>query len=277
MIIDISSFQGGNVNFAKLKNAVEGVIIRCGWGSDYTEQDDPEFKQNVEGCIAYGVPFGVYLYSYAKTLSQAESEAKHVMRLCDPYKDKMTFPAFYDLEENGTQSGAVDRARKWASILQAAGYKVGMYANSNWWKNYLKGLDEYPKWVANYGNNDGKPHTKPSNTNMILWQYTSRGSVPGIKGNVDCNLYYGYTIIKPGENTEDKKEDNKEVYEMPTIKKGSIGKAVKIWQIIIGVAADGIFGAQTETATKKFQKKYNLVIDGIVGKNTWKAGLDSVK
>ena len=276
MIIDISAYQG-NVDFPKVKNAVEGVIIRCGWGSDIKSQDDKKFNEYVKGCIENNIPFGIYLYSYAKTLSHAESEAKHVMRLCDPYKDKMSFPAFYDLEENGTQSGAVDRARKWASILQANGYKVGMYANSNWWKNYLKGLDEYPKWVANYGSNNGKPGTKPSNTGMILWQYTSRGSVAGIKGNVDCNLYYGYTIIKPGNNTDNTKDNTKEVYNMPTIKKGSVGKAVKIWQIIVGTTADGIFGAKTETATMKFQSKNKLAADGIVGKNTWKAGLESVK
>lgn len=67
-----------------------------------------------------------------------------------------------------------------------------------------------------------------------------------------------------------------EEYKMNTIKKGSKGKAVKIWQIIVGVAADGIFGGGTEAATKTFQKQHSLSADGIVGKQSWKAGLESL-
>lgn len=65
-------------------------------------------------------------------------------------------------------------------------------------------------------------------------------------------------------------------FDMPTIKKGSKGKAVKIWQIIVGVEADGIFGSKTKTATIEFQRKYKLVQDGIVGENTWKVGLETL-
>lgn len=63
---------------------------------------------------------------------------------------------------------------------------------------------------------------------------------------------------------------------IPTIKKGSKGKAVKIWQIIVGVEADGDFGSKTQTATIEFQRKYKLAQDGIVGENTWKVGLESL-
>lgn len=63
---------------------------------------------------------------------------------------------------------------------------------------------------------------------------------------------------------------------MPTIKKGSTGRAVKIWQIIIGVTVDGHFGSKTEAATIAFQQKHGLEDDAIVGKNTWSAGLESV-
>nr|DAR08052.1 MAG TPA: Lysozyme [Caudoviricetes sp.] len=74
------------------------------------------------------------------------------------------------------------------------------------------------------------------------------------------------TIIK--KNTED--------YNMNTIKKGSKGKAVKVWQIIIGTTADGNFGSGTESMTKTWQKNHGLTADGIVGKNSWKAGLESL-
>lgn len=63
---------------------------------------------------------------------------------------------------------------------------------------------------------------------------------------------------------------------MKTIKKGSTGKAVKVWQLIVGTSTDGDFGSATESATKKFQKAHGLTADGIVGNKTWKAGLESL-
>ena len=69
---------------------------------------------------------------------------------------------------------------------------------------------------------------------------------------------------------------NTEDYNMQTIKKGSKGKSVKVWQIIIGAAADGIFGSGTESATKTWQSNHGLTADGIVGKMSWKAGLEAL-
>ena len=66
-----------------------------------------------------------------------------------------------------------------------------------------------------------------------------------------------------------------ETYNMKKIKKGSKGTAVKIWQIIVGVEADGSFGPATETATKNWQRKNGLSPDGIVGAKSWRAGLES--
>lgn len=64
---------------------------------------------------------------------------------------------------------------------------------------------------------------------------------------------------------------------MPIIKKGSVGKAVKIWQIIVGVEADGEFGSVTDSATRQFQKAYSLEVDGEVGSQSWAAGLKIVE
>lgn len=63
---------------------------------------------------------------------------------------------------------------------------------------------------------------------------------------------------------------------MPELKKGATGKAVKVWQAIVGTAIDGKFGPNTEKKTKAFQKAHKLEQDGVVGKKTWKAGLESV-
>ena len=210
-VIDIS-VHNGDIDFKKVKSQVDGVIIRCGYGSDIKSQDDKKWKQNVEGCIDNDIPFGVYIYSYAKTNEMAISEAEHVIRLVKPYKDKLSYPVYYDLEEDGTQKGAVERARAFAKVLTDAGYVVGMYANKNWWDNYLVGLNEFTKWVAKYGINDGKPHTKPNIKGMDIWQYTSVGNIDGIKGNVDMNICYrDFDTSKSDKPNDDKRKIPEEI------------------------------------------------------------------
>ena len=185
-VIDVSKHQG-IIDWAKVKDHIDGVIIRCGFGSDIRSQDDVRFKENVEACIKYDIPFGVYLYSYAKSVAGAKSEALHVIRLLEPYKDKIAFPVYYDLEESGTERGAVERALVFGDMIEAEGYWCGIYANQYWWQQFLKdGLDRFTKWVAKYST--AKPVGISGTYDM--WQYSSKGSVPGINGNVDMNICY---------------------------------------------------------------------------------------
>lgn len=185
-LIDVSKHQG-KIDWSKVKDHVDGAIIRCGYGRNMTNQDDTQFKANAEACIKYGIPFGVYLYSYANTIDSAKDEAAHVLRLIEPYKEKLSYPVYYDLEEPGTQGTAVARAKAFGDIIEGAGYWCGIYANQYWWRTYLKdGLNKYTKWVAKYS--DSKP-IGISGT-YDIWQYSSKGSVPGINGNVDMNICY---------------------------------------------------------------------------------------
>ena len=70
--------------------------------------------------------------------------------------------------------------------------------------------------------------------------------------------------------------ENTEDYNMKTIKKGSKGNAVKVWQIIIGVTPDGKFGSGTESTTRDWQESHGLTVDGTVGPMSWKAGLEAL-
>ena len=181
MVIDVSNFQG-NINWEQVKaSGVTGAIIRCGWGQDMASQDDPKFVRNVTECIRLGIPFGVYLYSYAKSVTAAQSEARHVIRLLTPYKDKMSYPAFYDMEQAGTERVAKDTAKTWLEVMRAAGYHVGIYSTKFWFDNYIKPAADLPKWVAFWGSK------QPQVPGICAWQYTSKGRVPGINGNVDCS------------------------------------------------------------------------------------------
>ena len=90
----------------------------------------------------------------------------------------------------------------------------------------------------------------------------------------EATLYNKKVQSCTGATTTTVKES--EDYSMNTIKKGSKGKSVKVWQIIIGTTADGNFGSGTESMTKTWQKNHGLAADGIVGKNSWKTGLESL-
>lgn len=185
MIIDVSE-HNGKLDWEKLKPQIEGAIIRCGFGSDYEKQDDAYYERNTSECERLGIPYGVYIYSYANSVVKAKSEANHVKRLVEG--KKLSFPIFYDLEEERYSSYGTKMANTWMEAM--AGYEIGIYANVNWWKNYLKGVDCKNKWVAYWGK------TKPSISNMVLWQYTDNGKVAGISG-FDLNENIALPIPQP--------------------------------------------------------------------------------
>ena len=181
-IIDVSTHQG-IIDWEKVKPQIDGAILRCGYGMDMEKQDDEQFKRNADECTRLGIPFGVYIYSYADSIEKAKSEAAHVLRLIKGYK--LSYPVYLDLEENGTQSGAIERAKVFGDIIEKAGYWCGVYANLNWWNNYLKGLERFTKWVAQYNR-----ECNYKGASLDMWQYSSKGKINGIKGNVDMNECY---------------------------------------------------------------------------------------
>ena len=192
--IDVSE-HNGVIDWEQVKNSdVKFAIIRCGYGQNQTNQDDDYWERNVKECVRLGIPFGVYLYSYAMTPEAAKSEAEHVLRLISGYK--LSYPVFYDLEnEGGSYNQASLSAKELGDIAQtfcdtvsAAGYDVGIYANTNWFTNYLTDsrFSQWDKWVAQYN------YECTYGGSYSMWQCTSTGSVPGINGNVDLNFDFQY-------------------------------------------------------------------------------------
>lgn len=183
IIIDVSEHQGV-IDWERVKPQIDGAILRCGYGGDYTDQDDEQFKRNADECTRLGIPFGVYLYSYAKSIQSAQSEADHVLRLIKGYK--LSYPVYLDLEESGAADGAVERAIVFGDIIEKAGYWCGIYANLYWWEVILKkGLERFTKWVAQYN-----VMCEYDGANLDIWQFTSQGKVDGIDGGVDVNECY---------------------------------------------------------------------------------------
>lgn len=186
--IDVSEWQG-TIDWGKVKAAgVEFALLRCGYGSDRSANDDGTFERNATECARLGIPFGVYLYSYAQDASGAASEAEHVLRLLKGLKPE--YPIYYDLEDSSVanlgRAQILANSKKFVDTLEAAGYWVGIYANLNWWENYLTDAwyDIKARWVAQY--NSECEYTGEYG----IWQYTSSGSVAGVSGKVDCNYCY---------------------------------------------------------------------------------------
>ena len=187
--IDVSEWQG-KIDWEAVKaSGIDFAIIRCGFGMDYTSQDDAYWERNVSECERLGIPYGVYLYSYATSENNVKSEAEHVLRLLKGHSP--TYPVYYDLEDDGTVGQNTNATiSKWAqtfcNTIEAAGYEAGIYANLNWWNNKLtdSALNAYDRWVAQYW------HECEYKGTYRLWQCTSKGSVSGISGSVDINFEF---------------------------------------------------------------------------------------
>lgn len=205
--VDISS-SNGSIDIEKIKNAgYEFVMIRCGYGNDDTNQDDSQFENNVRKCETVGLPWGVYLYSYALNTAEAKSEAQHVLRLLKGKKPSL--PIAFDMEDadgykarNGMPNNKtlVDICKTFLNIVRNAGYYVSLYASLSWLKNQLNDsslLNSYDIWVAQWSS---KCQFKG---NYGMWQYGGEtnllesNSIPGV-GVIDKNYaYIDYpTVIK---------------------------------------------------------------------------------
>ncbi|WP_304425648.1 glycoside hydrolase family 25 protein, partial [uncultured Adlercreutzia sp.] len=201
--IDVSVHQG-KIDWAKVKaDGINFAIIRLGYGSDYTSQDDTYFLDNVKGAKANGIPFGVYLYSYATKATgaapSAASEADHALRQLKAAglgPNDLAMPVFYDLEDKTQASLSTSElaslAKAFCDKITAAGYKAGIYANQNWWTTKLTdptfARSGWSKWVAQYFQSK---QTAPKNiSDQQYWQFTDCGKVNGINGYVDVNFSY---------------------------------------------------------------------------------------
>lgn len=184
-IIDISKWQG-NVNFEALRSETSLVIVRCSCGSDL----DIKFDSYAEAMNKLQIPFGVYCYSYAGDKAKARDEAQKMVKYASAYK-----PLFYviDAEESKLTN---DTIAEFVKELRTLGVeRVGCYVAHHLYVTYrydtLRSLFDFT-WIPRYGKNDGTlaGSTKP-NYECDLWQYTSKGKIAGISGNVDMNIITG--------------------------------------------------------------------------------------
>jgi GH25 family lysozyme M1 (1,4-beta-N-acetylmuramidase) len=182
-IADLSKWQG-DVDFSKLKNQVEFVILRVQAG--YTSIDS-KYKEYVAGCKANNIPFGTYAYFKGVSIPDSIAEAKNALELTDP--DSKFF--VLDIEEKSNLD-LVNTGQAFIDYLKNKGVqKVGLYSGESFFKNNNLGAIKCDfVWIANYGVNDGQKHTAPK-VPCDLWQYTSVGHLDGIQSLVDLNVLTG--------------------------------------------------------------------------------------
>lgn len=191
--IDVSKWQG-NIDWqAVAASGIEFAIIRAGYRGASTGAliEDPYFKANIAGATKAGIKVGVYFFTQAISEAEAVEEASMALSLVSGYN--LSYPIFIDTENatNGRANG-LDKATRTAVVkafcqtVQNGGRKAGVYASTSWYNTKLNAstLSGYCIWVAQY-------NTSCTYTGKYdMWQYSSKGSVSGIKGNVDMNISY---------------------------------------------------------------------------------------
>lgn len=182
MIIDVSE-HNGTLDWEALRPKIEGVILRCGYGSDKQSQDDKQWTRNVAECERLGIPYGVYIYSYAKTEDMARSEASHVLRCLKGHKPAL--PVFWDIEKNALQHTARKFFYAFAENIGRA-YRVGLYTGEYYYNACCQDIAAEYRWIAKYGTNNGQAQSAPvlqDGKPYQLWQYTSKA----LGGHMDAS------------------------------------------------------------------------------------------
>lgn len=269
--IDVSSYNG-SINWDKVKeNGIDFAIIKA------IRKDlnaDKRFLENWNGCMKSNVSIaGVYNYSYATTEEKARTDAKSLLKILSGKKCTI----WLDVEDNcqknlGTKLIAIINA--YAKVIKDAGYDFGVYTGLSFYNSYIKkyGGIKHKLWIARYGKNNGFLDVKyqPQIKDMVGWQYTSKGIVPGISGYVDLNVWYGDLDTNDISDQSSKySEPTRLLYKKFPMQYGSDVKWVQEKLFNNGFLEekeiDGWFGSKTDRATRLFQLAKKIASDGKVG------------
>lgn len=263
--IDVSTFQQ-NIDFKKVKAAgIIAVIIRAGYGRE-TSQKDTQFETHYKNAKAAGLKIGAYWYSYADSVADAQKEATACLA-CIKGKT-FDMPVYIDMEDSSQtkygKTALTAMAKAFCEAIKAGGYRAGVYANLNWFTNYLDYATlkkSYSIWLAQYASKNDK--------DCDIWQNSSTGKIDGISGNVDTNVIYNSSVIG---NLNNKEEEEMIEYGLTNNATWSYKQHLRILRVmgVITQTVDnnGTFGDGTLKATQQVQKAAGITVDGIVGPDT---------
>lgn len=195
-VIDVSAYQK-EIDWQQV--AADGVtmaMIRVGYrgyesGSLHM---DAYFRQNIEGAMKAGLKVGIYFFSQAVSVDEAIEEARFVINAIKGYA--VDGPVAFDLEKVSNDTAqridGLSRTEKteitaaFCQVIERKGYTPMIYGNATWFTEAVElgHLTAYPLWLAHYADETAFPDE------FALWQYTNKGRVAGITGNVDLNLWF---------------------------------------------------------------------------------------
>lgn len=199
--IDVSQHQG-SIKWDSVKGNIDFAILRLGWiGNKNNHTLDTQFERNYSECKRLGIPVGVYIYCYSSNIESAKSGANWTVQKLNG--KTLELPVYIDMEDNSIASQGKDVLTnicfEFNSILEKAGFWAGVYANRNWFDNYLHKENikaRFTTWIATYTSGTDKYKGE-----YDMWQNSSSGKVNGITGNVDTNYLYRDLISEIGKKT----------------------------------------------------------------------------
>lgn len=274
--IDVSE-HNKEINWQRAKaDGVEYAFIRAGFGQDIESQDDKYFHINMENALEAGVKVGVYFYAYASDYDTAVGEAEHCIRLIEPYRDRIAFPVFYDLEEEKNIAHIKDVVDGFRNKMEYHGYNVGCYVTTSWYDAFFRDIECDYIWLAWLGKD------KPCYCDV--WQYSWTEEVAGV-GKCDADILYN-TDMKLLFN-EPEPEPAPEPTPIPipesitvilkVLSRGSTGGQVNTLKALLNefgfsdnLPLDGDFDYDTEVAVNRYKENYGLTPDGVVDEETWR-------
>ena len=271
--IDVSRHQS-SIDWARVKSSgIDVAIIRTSYGM---KQTDDKAIYNIEEALKNGIEIGVYHFVYADSKEEVEKNAEKFFQVCKPYLKQIKFGCWCDWEydtdkRNGNKFNKDQRTelvKAFCEKCKVLGMpNVGVYANPDYLLTKFGDLSTYPLWIAKYGK---KPST--SQWNFIMWQYSSKGNVAGIKGSVDLDEVYTGEDAKPDVPQHIQKRRVLK-FVLPMMQGSDVVYCQRILKSLgydIGASGvDGKYGKRAEEAVKAFQNERSLVVDGKVGVATW--------
>lgn len=271
--VDVSE-HNKEINWHRAKAAgVEYAFIRAGFGQDNESQDDKYFHINMENALEAGIKVGVYFYAYATDYDTAVGEAEHCIRLIEPYRDRISFPVFYDLEEEKNIAHIKDVVDGFRNKMEYHGYNVGCYTTTSWYDAFFRDIECDYIWLAWLGSD------KPCYCD--IWQYSWTENVDGV-GECDADILYNTDMKllfnEPEPDPEPTPAPSEKVaLELDVLSRGSTGGQVNTLKALLNefgfsddLPLDGDFDYDTEVAVNHYKENYGLTPDGVVDEETWR-------
>lgn len=274
--IDISNYQGVvpvEVFLRMKETGVTNVIIRSSYtqGARFVQREDASFKKNIVNAYKANLRIGIYHFSQAVSETEAIEEARYCLKTIEPYKRYIHLPVAIDWEfYKRLNSYVADKAGKqrckqicdaFCREVRKGGYEPMVYANLSTLQSYI--ADDIYKtwkiWVAQYSRQCNYKHEK------YMWQYSSKGRIPGIPESIDMDYLYKDDPKRQGTTYPGK------LPKLPArgwFTSGDTGTQVKLLQVFLNwyfgyerLDPDGEVGRLTMNAVRDFEKNEGLKVD----------------